>query len=399
MENLYSISSTALYTAFVLYLIATFFFGATIRDKNKNQMDGRRGKAASIGITITIIGFLAQIVYVITRWMASGHAPVSNMFEFMTFFGMCMVLAFIILYFIYRLTVLGLFALPIALVVIAYASMFPREIAPLVPSLQSHWLYIHVTTVSLGNAILSLSFVTALIYLTRQVDQTTLNKRSAWLEAILYTIVVAIGFVVITTTFNVMGYNAQFEYPSGNGTIVSNYHLPAIAGPNGGVLITEGAMAPLFETPSWMHGADAGRKFNTVVWSVIVGTILYGLIRLFTRKRIGAAIQPLLRKAKPDLLDEITYRAVAIGFPVFTLGGLIFAAIWAQIAWDRFWGWDPKEVWALITWFFYAAFLHLRLSRGWHGEKSAWLAVGGFAIIMFNLVAVNLVLAGLHSYA
>ena len=106
-----------------------------------------------------------------------------------------------------------------------------------------------------------------------------------------------------------------------------------------------------------------------------------------------------MKNVKPDLLDEVTYRAVAIGFPVFTLGGLIFASIWAQIAWDRFWGWDPKEVWALVTWFFYAAFLHLRLSRGWHGEKSAWLAVGGFGIIMFNLIVVNLVIAGLHSYA
>ncbi|MEI5906343.1 cytochrome c biogenesis protein CcsA [Bacillus spongiae] len=78
---------------------------------------------------------------------------------------------------------------------------------------------------------------------------------------------------------------------------------------------------------------------------------------------------------------------------------LIFAMIWAQIAWTLFWGWDPKEVWALITWLFYAVFLHLRLSKNWQGEKSAWLAVIGFAIIMFNLIFVNLVIAGLHSYA
>lgn len=88
-----------------------------------------------------------------------------------------------------------------------------------------------------------------------------------------------------------------------------------------------------------------------------------------------------------------------IGFPVFSLGALIFAMIWAQIAWSRFWGWDPKEVWALITWLFYAAFLHLRLSKGWEGRKSAWLALIGFGIILFNLIAVNLILAGLHSYA
>jgi cytochrome c-type biogenesis protein CcsB len=101
----------------------------------------------------------------------------------------------------------------------------------------------------------------------------------------------------------------------------------------------------------------------------------------------------------PDDLDEISYRAIAIGFPVFTLGALIFAMIWAQIAWSRFWGWDPKEVWALITWLFYSAYLHLRLSRGWQGTRSAWLAVVGFIIVLFTLIGVNLVIAGLHSYA
>lgn len=178
-----------------------------------------------------------------------------------------------------------------------------------------------------------------------------------------------------------------------------NYHLPPIAGPKGGELVTEDRMTPLINAPEWMQGEDAPRKFNTIIWSFMAGTLLYGLIRLFIRKRIGAFVQPFLKNISPNLLDEVTYRSVAIGFPLFTLGGLIFASIWAQIAWDRFWGWDPKEVWALITWFFYAAFLHLRLSRGWHGEKSAWLAVIGFAIIMFNIIVVNLVLAGLHSYA
>ncbi len=391
-----SISSTMLYTAFILYLIATFFFGATIKEKRTEKDKGTAGK---IAISITIIGFLAQVVYFITRWIASAHAPVSNLFEFMTFFGMGLVFAFIIIYFIYKLDILGLFALPVAMIIIAYASMFPTEIAPLVPSLQSHWLYIHVTTVSLGEAILSISFVAGLIYLIRQVDQSVRSKRTTWLEIVLFSLVVFIGFSVITVIFNVSGYSAQFEYTVNNSTVSTDYHLPPIAGPNEGTLITGDRMEAIFDAPGWMHGVDAARKFNTIIWSVLTGLVIYGMIRLILRKRIGAAIQPLLKKAKPDLLDEISYRAVAIGFPVFTLGGIIFASIWAQIAWDRFWGWDPKEVWALVTWFFYAAFLHLRLSRGWHGEKSAWLAVGGFAIIMFNLLAVNLILAGLHSYA
>lgn len=398
MSDLTSISSTALYTAFVVYLIATVFFGATIKDKRTADMT-KKGFAGTVAITLTIIGFLAQLTYFFTRWAAGGHAPVSNMFEFVTFLGMSLVLAFIIIYFIYRLSILGLFALPISMLIIAYASMFPSDISPLVPSLQSHWLFIHVITVSLSQGVLAVSFVAGLIYLIRQINQTTLNKKSAWLETILYFLIVALGFIITTTTFNMMDYSASFEVPKDDKVIEMNYHLPALAGPKGGELLTDDKMSPLFNAPSWMQGKDAPKKLNTLIWSFLTGSILYALIRLILRKRIGAAIQPFLKGVKPNLVDEIMYRSVAIGFPLFTLGGLIFAAIWAQIAWDRFWGWDPKEVWALITWFFYAAFLHLRLSRGWHGEKSAWLAVIGFAIIMFNIIVVNLVLAGLHSYA
>jgi len=148
-----------------------------------------------------------------------------------------------------------------------------------------------------------------------------------------------------------------------------------------------------------MNGVNAGRKWNTVVWSVIVGLLLYGLLRLLVRKPLGKAIHPYLEGIDPDDLDEISYRAIAIGFPIFTLGALIFAMIWAQIAWSRFWGWDPKEVWALITWLYYSAYLHLRLSRGWQGIRSAWLAAIGFLVVMFTLIGVNLLIAGLHSYA
>ncbi|MFD2925848.1 c-type cytochrome biogenesis protein CcsB [Halobacillus naozhouensis] len=389
-----TVSSNLLYAAFIIYLVATFFFGGTIRDKKRKKA----GIAGKIGITLTIIGFLTQIGYFITRWIASGHAPVSNLFEFTTFFGMMLVLAFIVMYFIYRINVLGLFALPIALLIIAFASMFPSEISPLVPSLQSHWLYIHVTTASLGQAVLSVSFVAGLIFLIRQIDQGQKSKHTFWLEFVIYMLATALAFIIISSSFNAMNYQVTFEAPIQEQPTEVTYKMPAIAGPTDGKLITEG-MSPLFEVPQWMRGQDAAIKFNTMIWSFLGGLVLYWLARLILRKRIGAAIQPLLRKANPELVDEISYRAVAIGFPIFTLGALIFAMIWAQQAWDRFWGWDPKEVWALITFFFYAAYLHLRLSRGWQGTKSAWLAVGGFAIIMFNLLAVNLIISGLHSYA
>ncbi|HLR68677.1 MAG TPA: cytochrome c biogenesis protein CcsA, partial [Virgibacillus sp.] len=242
MSNLAAISSTMLYTAFAFYSIATIMFGVTIKDnkKDKNKQK-KKGLTGTIAISLTIIGLITQVGYFITRWLASGHAPVGNMFEFMTFLGMSIVLAFIIIYFIYRLSILGLFALPIALILIAYASMFPTEISPLVPSLQSPWLYIHVTTVSLSQGILGISFVAGLIYLIKQIDQRKRNKGNMWLELVLFSMIVCVGFILSTITFNILDYNATFEYPSGNRTLKVEYNLPAIAGPQDGELITEDA--------------------------------------------------------------------------------------------------------------------------------------------------------------
>ncbi|MBS4173320.1 c-type cytochrome biogenesis protein CcsB [Bacillus sp. FJAT-49736] len=393
-----NISSNLLFIAFILYLIGTFFFGGAIRTNSK------KGEAVNkwgqIGILVSIVGFICQLGYFILRWIVSGHAPVSNMFEFTTFFGMMLVAAFIIIFFIYRTAVLGVFALPVALLIIAYASMFPREVNPLVPSLKSYWLHIHVTTAAAGEAILAISFAAGLIYLVKAINQNEKSKSTFWLEFVMFSLISVLGFVIITSVFNTMHYSATFNWVDKNGVKQVGeqglkYELPAIVGPHEGEIQNTAQFKPLFYVPALLNAA----KLNTLIWSLATGLILYLFIRLISRKRIGALLQPLVKNIKLDLVDEISYRSVLIGFPVFTLGALIFAMIWAQVAWSKAWSWDPKEVWALITWLFYAAFLHLRLSKGWHGSKSAWLAVIGFAIIMFNLVAVNLVIAGLHSYA
>ncbi|MGE6716474.1 c-type cytochrome biogenesis protein CcsB [Peribacillus frigoritolerans] len=389
-----ALSSNLLYAAFLLYLIATFLFGGAIRDKRKQYE--KPSKWATVAISVTILGFVAHLGYFVTRWIASGHAPVSNMFEFITAFSMMFVMGFMILYFLYKVAILGLFTLPITLLIIAYASMFPTDISPLIPALQSDWLAIHVTTTALGSAILASSFIAGVIYLLRSVDQTKRSKGTFWLEIVMYTIVGILAFVVITSVFRGMEYEAVYKWVDKNDQEVEmTYNLPSIVGPHQGELLTKDKMKAFVEVPAII----AAGKLNTVIWSASTGLFLYGMLRLILRKRISAALQPLTKNIKLDLADEIGYRSVAIGFPVFTLGALIFAMIWAQIAWTRFWGWDPKEVWALITWLFYAAYLHLRLTKGWQGEKSAWLGVIGFAIIIFNLIFVNLIIAGLHSYA
>jgi cytochrome c-type biogenesis protein CcsB len=100
----------------------------------------------------------------------------------------------------------------------------------------------------------------------------------------------------------------------------------------------------------------------------------------------------------PTVLDRLSYRSILFAFPVWTFG-VIAGAIWADHAWGRYWGWDPKETWSFITWVVYAMFLHARATAGWRGRRAGWIHLAGFACLMFNLVGVNLWITGLHSYA
>jgi cytochrome c-type biogenesis protein CcsB len=97
-------------------------------------------------------------------------------------------------------------------------------------------------------------------------------------------------------------------------------------------------------------------------------------------------------------LDKAAYRVVAFSFPLYTVA-IICGAIWAEAAWGRYWGWDPKETWAFIVWVVYAGYLHARATAGWKGRAAAWINLLGFGAITFNFFVVNIVVSGLHSYA
>jgi cytochrome c-type biogenesis protein CcsB len=96
-------------------------------------------------------------------------------------------------------------------------------------------------------------------------------------------------------------------------------------------------------------------------------------------------------------LDRVAHRTAVFGFPIWTFA-VIAGAIWAESAWGRFWGWDPKETWAFIAWVVYAAYLHARTTAGWRGRPAAWVNVVGLGVMVFNLLYVNMVSTGLHSY-
>lgn len=115
---------------------------------------------------------------------------------------------------------------------------------------------------------------------------------------------------------------------------------------------------------------------------------------------VGAPAGSQIAARLPDTatLDRVAYRTAVVAFPIWTFA-IMAGAIWAEAAWGHYWGWDPKETCALVAWVVYAGYLHARATAGWRGSPAAWINVVGFAVMLFNLFFVNIVVAGLHSYA
>jgi len=170
------------------------------------------------------------------------------------------------------------------------------------------------------------------------------------------------------------------------------------------VLMAMGLDFLMFRVMGVMHATDGsiGLRASLLSHSPVIAVVSYASLTafLYVIWRYGHILKRIISNINisTDFLDEITYKSIAIGLPVFTLGGLIFGAVWADQAWGTYWGWDPKETWSLITWFAYVFFLHSRLLRGWKGKKAAIVAVVGFIVVIFTYLGVNLLLSGLHAY-
>jgi cytochrome c-type biogenesis protein CcsB len=132
-----------------------------------------------------------------------------------------------------------------------------------------------------------------------------------------------------------------------------------------------------------------------------IASVMY-LVRSRYEARLAAGDAPesgiVSRLPAAAALDRVAHRTAVFGFPIWTFA-VIAGAIWAEAAWGRFWGWDPKETWAFIAWVVYAAYLHARTTAGWRGRPAAWVNVVGLVVMIFNLLFVNMVSTGLHSYA
>lgn len=331
----------------------------------------RQTQIGIIATTITIAGFISQTAAIALRWIEFKDvgqmgwlraAPLTNLYESLIFFVWCVILTYLIIEFRYRNRSFGAFITPIAGLALAYIDLsgMSKDIQPLVPALQSNWLLAHVLMSFIAYALFAVSFSTGLMYLMVRTDTKSEPLYIFW------TVMLSICIIVLAG----MGFDyIKFKIAvSGHEELIKNYLFKA----------TFRSASTAMTILSWL-GAGA----------VMLGIWYFGnhMKKVIT----GFGITH-------DILDDITYKSIAIGFPVFTLGGLIFGAIWADQAWGKYWTWDPKETWSLITWFFYAFYLHSRLLRGWRGKKVAVVAVLGFLAVLFTYLGVNLLLSGLHSY-
>lgn len=406
--TLIEVSTWLLLGGFFAYLTATLlyvsgFIGTRISHGTRFLGNARWASSTHL------IGVLFHAAAILARWQGAGHWPTSNMYEFIGFMAFSSMVAFQVINRIYQLPALGALLAPLGVFLMAYSYVFPPKVSPLIAPLKSYWLPLHVSMAALGEGFFAVAFGAALLYLLRvrgleltaaadgapPVSRVSAQERiwgSRALESLFYLILVFVGYTLLVLALRYTGFQWVFESTA--------YHLPPIVGPTSAAIGEKGALfgvipMPLVTAPlRWK-----GKNWNTMLYALAVGGLLYWLIRAFiTRGPIGDA---LARKTSGDheLLDEISYRAVAFGYPIFTLGGLIFAMLWAKEAWGRYWFWDPKETWAFIAWLVYSVYLHMRITRGWEGRKSAWMAVIGFGVVLFTLVGVNLLIVGLHSYA
>jgi len=313
------------------------------------------------------LGGLAATAGLGLRWQESGHPPLSNMYESLVTMATCLVwvtLAFTRT-FPFGLAEAG--SAVLAVLMTGIASMFPQEARPLVPALQSYWLHVHVAISFVGESCFALSFLLGYLFCFRRLLVTADSAAEGTTGS---------GGAPLTSS----------ERTACNAVV---YGLPA--------LFLFG-MANLLMRLS--NDPTAGGKWHSLLFWVVIPSILASIVVLVglyvLRGSLGKTSERIL--PSEDRLDEFTYRAFALGFPLCTVGALIFGMVWAQKAWGRYWGWDPKETWALITFLVYAIYLHLRLTKGLRGTWTAVLSIVGFLVTLFTLFGVNLILSGLHSY-
>jgi cytochrome c-type biogenesis protein CcsB len=332
----------------ILWMSVLFFMGTLFYWLGMIAGQGEGGRSASfelMGSRIVWAAIAMALIGTMVRWYEGylmgpdiGHIPVSNLYEVFVLFSWMTAAFYLYFEAQYKTRSLGAFVMLVVSAAVGFLLWYTvvreaHEIQPLVPALKSWWMKLHVPANFIGYGMFALAAMVALAYL---VKQQAGEKR--WYKLTpLWLLGVVICFVPI-----------------------------------------------VFRKSS----ADAGGSYwlgYLLVSALVAGGILWG------RQRLAERLPSF------EVLDDVMYKAIAVGFAFFTIA-TVLGALWAAEAWGGYWSWDPKETWALIVWLNYAAWLHMCLMKGLRGTVAAWWALVGLAVTTFAFLGVNMFLSGLHSY-
>jgi cytochrome c-type biogenesis protein CcsB len=376
-----------------------------------------------IASLVTYFGFGLQTIALFRRWWESyqmdiGRVPLSNLYESLVFFTWSTVLIYLVVEYKYKTRAFGAFVLPVAFLALAFINVagISPDITPLVPALKSNWLFYHVLVSFLGYAAFGVAFAISLLYLLEDTKE----------QGPVVNLLFAMGAIVVLSSIGYylasLGAGMKTAFWLGLGMLVLVWFIYLIvAGAKNksqvylfwSLCITLAIVLLLAMGIDFMYLVSfqrlaEGESFKKHLFettflnpSAPVAFISWAsVLALFWLVwSQGLRLKNLMKPYLPDQdqLDDVTYRMIAIGWPLLT-GGIITGAVWANSAWGTYWSWDPKETWSLITWFIYAIYLHARYVRGWKGTQMAVISAVGFLAVIFTYLGVNLVLSGLHSY-
>ncbi len=333
-----SSQSAILWMSMVFFISTAFYWAGMLLPGQGDVFETLGSRMAWAGVTLALVGTMV-------RWYESyligpdiGHIPVSNLYEVFVMF--CWMTALFYLYFEeqYRTRAMGAFVMLVVSAAVGFLLWYTvvreaHEIQPLVPALKSWWMKVHVPANFVGYGTFALAAMVACAYLIKAQAAET-----RWCK------LAPLWIFGIVLCFVPLAFRQSSSAPGGSYWLV-----------------------------------------YFIVAALIVGGILLG------RRRIAD------RLPAAEVLDDVMYKSIAVGFAFFTIA-TILGAFWAAEAWGGYWSWDPKETWALIVWLNYAAWLHMRLMKGLRGAVSAWWALVGLAVTTFAFLGVNMFLSGLHSY-
>ncbi|MPZ72420.1 MAG: c-type cytochrome biogenesis protein CcsB [Nitriliruptorales bacterium] len=371
-NTLFHVALIAYIAAMVAYFFRLAFTRVTADGVVASTATGRR--VGTAGTAIATVGWAAHAASITSRGLAAGRVPWANMYEYSSLLALVAVAVGLVV--VQRRLGYGHlvgFVLAAAVLSMTIALLLFTPAGPVVPALNSYWIKIHTSAAMASSSIFMVGFVATALYLVKD----TAERRVA--EAASY------GGSTVGAG-HVDGPSLVDERPPG---------YEADAG------LEERVASPLAQrdvlSPLWfpvIPGVVVA-VFVLAVWRAPAAAIIAGSAAALLGTATWYAVPYLPPAAK---LDSLAYRTIAFAFPIWTFA-IMAGAIWAEEAWGRYWGWDPKETGSFFTWVFYASYLHSRSTHGWRGRRAAWVAVVAFVALMITYYAVNLWIVGLHSYA